>query len=72
MIAGPEVHHTLIQAGVLNRLFLTTRLNLLAGDAFHSILNGQLDHPAELELLSLYWDQHESSPQLFAHYALQY
>ncbi|MBL4775854.1 MAG: dihydrofolate reductase family protein [Mariprofundus sp.] len=70
MIAGPEVHRTLIQAGVLNRLFLTTRLNLLAGDAFHTILNGQLDHPPELELLSLYWDQHTSSPQLFAQYAL--
>jgi len=70
MIAGPKVHRTLIQAGVLNRLFLTTRLNLLAGDAFHTLLDGKIDHPTELKLLSLYLDQHPSSPQLFAQYAL--
>jgi len=70
MIAGPEVHRTLIQAHVLNRLFLTTRLNLLAGDVFHTLLNGNINHPAELELISLYLDQHPSSPQLFAQYGL--
>lgn len=70
MIAGPEVHRSLIHAGVLDRLFLSTRLNLLAGDAFHSILNGELDNPAELELVSLYFDQHQASAQLFAQYIL--
>ncbi len=71
MIAGPEVHRSLIEAQVLNRLFLTTRLNLLASDAFHSILHGDLNAPAELTLLSLYLDQHEPTAQLFAQYSLQ-
>ncbi len=70
MIAGPEVHRTLLNDHVLDRLFLTTRLNLLAGDDFHTILNGSLANPAELELLSLYMDRDASSQQLFAQYAL--
>ncbi len=71
MIAGPEVHSSLIQAQVLDRLFLTTRLNVVAGNAFHSILNGNIDAASELQLLSLYLDQHPSSAQLFAQYALR-
>ncbi len=70
MIAGPEVHRTLVNEQVLDRLFLTTRLNLLAGDEFHTILNGDMGRPAALELLSLYLDRDLSSQQLFAQYAL--
>jgi len=71
MIAGPAVHRSLIHAQVLDRLFLSTRLNLLGGDAFHSILNGVVDKATDLELLSLYFDQDQASQQLFAQYRLQ-
>lgn len=70
MIAGPEVHRTLIADGVLDYLFLTTQLSLLGHDAFHTILSGQLDQPADLHLQRLYLDQIESSRQLFAQFAL--
>jgi len=68
MIAGPEVHRTLINDRVLDRLFLTTRFNLLGSNDFHSILNGHMAHPTELALRSLYLDQHAGSQQLFAQY----
>jgi len=71
MISGPEVHRSLINAHVLDRLFLSTRLNLLGSDAFHSILNGVIDKATDLELVSLYFDQHQTSQQLFAQYRLQ-
>ncbi|GAV19236.1 5-amino-6-(5-phosphoribosylamino)uracil reductase [Mariprofundus micogutta] len=71
MIAGPEVHRTLISAQVLDRLFLTTHLSLLGGDRFHTVLSDVLDQPAKLSLLSLYLDQSASNHQLFAQYALQ-
>ncbi len=70
MIAGPEIHRTLLNAKVLDRLFLTSRLNLLAGDAFHTILNGDIQQPAELELLSLYLDKSSPLKQIFAQYTL--
>lgn len=56
MIAGPEVHHTLLAAGVLNRMFLTTHHILLGGSEFHTILGRHLPSPAHAELLSLYFD----------------
>ncbi|MDQ6997411.1 MAG: dihydrofolate reductase family protein [Mariprofundus sp.] len=70
MIAGPAVHHTLISEQVLDHLFLTTRLNLLAGNAYHTILNGNMS-ATELELLSLYLDTDISCQQLFAQYRLK-
>jgi len=70
MIAGPEVHRTLIADGVLDYLFLTTQLSLLGNDAFHTILSGQLDQPIDLRLQRLYLDQVVSSRQLFAQFAL--
>jgi len=70
MIAGPEIHRTLLNTQVLDRLFLTTRLNLLASDAFHTILNGDIQQPAELKLLSLYLDNATSQQQMFTQYAL--
>jgi len=70
MIAGPEVHRTLIADGALDQLFLTTRLNLLGHDAFHTILSGRLEQPVDLQLQRLYLDQNSASPQLFAQYTL--
>jgi len=70
MIAGPEVHRTLIVDEVLDYLFLTTQLSLLGQQSFHTILSGDMDQPAALQLQRLWLDQNVSSPQLFAQYAL--
>jgi len=70
MVAGPGVHRTLIADQVLDRIFLSTHCSLLGGNAFHTMLEGDIGNAAQLELRSLYLDQIASSPQLFAHYAL--
>jgi len=72
MIAGPHVHGTLIRAGVLDRLFLTTHHTLLGGEEFHAILQGELARPVRLELESLYLDVEPVSQQMFAQYSLHY
>jgi len=66
MIAGPALHATLVQAGVLDYLFLTTRHMLLGGDDFSTIMQGELNTPVELALVSRYLDAH--SGQDFACY----
>jgi len=70
MIAGPEVHGTLLSAGVLDELFLTTHLSLLGGDSFYTISGRQLHETVRLELRSLYLDQHDAGSQLFARYGI--
>ena len=65
MIAGPAVHQTLLAAGVLNRLFLTTHLSLLAHDDFHTLLQGDMQ-PVALSLRSLYLDN--IGGQMFGQY----
>lgn len=73
MIAGPEVHRTML-AGGLDLLFLTQRHRLLGGDAFSSIMQGGLAQPVDMELQSLYLDEeavlHERGGQSFACYAV--
>jgi len=70
MIAGPQVHQTLVAQRVLDRLFLTTHLSLLGGDAFHTILAGKSGAAVRLQLQSLYLDQQKTGAQLFAQYRL--
>jgi len=68
MIAGPAIHHTLLAAGVLNRLFLTTHFSLLGHNEFHTILQG--DMPAsKVELRSLYLDN--DGGQMFGQYEIK-
>lgn len=71
MIAGPEVHRTLI-AGGLDLLFLSQRHRLLGGDDVRSILQGELDKPVDMELQSLHLDEkamlHTHGGQSFACY----
>ncbi len=55
--AGPQVLHLLLQAGILDRLYLTTTFTLLGGARFSSILEGELlDPPRGFTLSSLYLD----------------
>ena len=73
MIAGPEVHRTLLNGG-LDRLFLTQRHRLLGGNDFRSIMQGNLDKPVDMELRFLCLDEqsylNERGGQSFACYAI--
>lgn len=72
MIAGPQVHATLIRSETLNRLFLTTYHTLLGGKEFHTFLQNELATPMSLELESLYLDTQPANQQMFAQYSLRY
>jgi len=67
MIAGPEVHQTLLREKQLDRLFLTQHLSLLGQHEFHSITTGDFN-PCTLTLLSSYFDQKEG--QLFMQFQI--
>jgi riboflavin biosynthesis pyrimidine reductase len=61
-IAGPDVLHTLLKARVLNRLYLTTTHQLLAGEHFDTFTRGVGFDPAlDMRLVSLYLDQYAPS-----------
>jgi len=67
MIAGPQVHQTLLQANALNAMFLTTHLSLLGQDDFHTILQGNMS-PVSCALTSLYLDT--EGQQMFGQYSI--
>jgi riboflavin biosynthesis pyrimidine reductase len=55
--AGPQVLHTLLGDGVLNRLYLTHAHRLLGGKPFASILEGPLlEPPAGMKIHHVYLD----------------
>ena len=57
-IAGPDVLHTLLQARVLNRLYLTMTHQLLAGEHYDTLTRGAGFDPAlGMQLVSLYLDR---------------
>jgi riboflavin biosynthesis pyrimidine reductase len=61
-IAGPDVLHTLLKARVLNRLYLTTTHQLLAGEQFDTFTRGEGFDPAlGMQLVSLYLDRYAPS-----------
>lgn len=69
--AGPKVLHLLLEARVLDRLYLTFAHRLLGGSSFSSIVEGSLlDPPADFRLETLYFDPQalEGLGQLFAAY----
>jgi riboflavin biosynthesis pyrimidine reductase len=58
-IAGSSVFHTLLRAGVLDRLYLTITYQLLGGTTFDTLTQGTLLEPAcGMQLISLYHDPH--------------
>lgn len=69
MIAGPEVHRTLIAAGALDEMFLTTRFVLLGSENTHGLCEGALPETEEMQLQSIYMDQ--KGNQSFARYVLE-
>lgn len=68
MIAGSEVHRTLIADGVLDQMFLTTCFTLMGDENTHGLCEGTLAGPQDMELKQLYLD--EQGNQLFARYAV--
>jgi riboflavin biosynthesis pyrimidine reductase len=69
--AGPQILHLLLEAGVLNRLYLTTANRLLGGQVFASVVEGaQFQPPAAVRLDTLYYDPVgvDELGQLFAAY----
>lgn len=70
-IAGPTILHTLLAGRLLDRLYLTTVLRLLAGNPFEALVRGPaLGPPADARLAELYLDPHAEAQQLFGVYDL--
>ena len=72
---GPKVHHLLLEAKVLDRLYLTFANRLLGSTPFSSIVEGELLEPAiDMRLNTLYYDTLglDGLGQLFASYNCQY
>lgn len=58
-IAGPHVMHTLLSAGVLNRLYLTTVLRVISGRDYATFAKGpELDPAYDFSLSAMYLDPH--------------
>jgi riboflavin biosynthesis pyrimidine reductase len=67
-IAGPAVFHTLLQARVVDRLYLTITQQLLGGDVFDTLTRGPLLAPVQgMQLVKLYHDPYApaNAGQLF-------
>ena len=68
-IAGPEVFYTLLDAKVINRLYLTIAQQLLGGEDYDTLTRGPLLTPAQgMSLISLHHDPYApaNAGQLFA------
>ncbi len=68
---GPKVHHLLLEAQVLDRLYLTFANRLLGTEPFSTIVEGKLLQPAvDMTLNTLYYDEAglDGLGQLFASY----
>lgn len=69
--AGPKIHHLLMTAGVLDRLYLTYANRLLGGDPFSTIVEGPLlEPPMDMLLGAVYYDANgpDGLGQLFVQY----
>jgi riboflavin biosynthesis pyrimidine reductase len=68
-IGGPQILYTFVAARLLNRLYVSIALKLLAGKNFDTLLNGDwLSPPLDLSLSELNLDSSDQgkSPYLFA------
>jgi riboflavin biosynthesis pyrimidine reductase len=70
-IAGPGVLETLVNARVLDRLYLTHVHRLIGGESFNTLLEGEhIDPPAGFDMQALYYDHDagDVGAQLFGVY----
>lgn len=59
MATGPKVHHLLLAANAIDRLYLTFANRVLGGDPFSSVVEGGLLNPAiDMRLHAAYYDPH--------------
>lgn len=70
MIAGPQVHRTLLMDRAINSLFLTHRFRLLGGGNFQTLLEGEIGAPCAVRLCTLYLDCEPGFEQFYAQYQL--
>lgn len=71
---GPHGLHAMLQAGIVQRLYLTLAHRLIAGDPFQPLTLGKLlDPPLDLELRTIYFDAEplDGSGQLYLSYNVQ-
>ena len=57
LIAGPKMLHTMIQDCQLNKLYLSSSHQLLGGDIFRTLLDGDVLAGCTLKLNSLFYDE---------------
>lgn len=67
MIAGPQVHATLIKDKSADELFLTTHFSLLGGTKISGLVDVDLDGVQSLKLKSAYFDAQEN--QMFQRFS---
>lgn len=68
LIAGPQVHATLMQDGCVDELFLTTHFTLLGGTQVSGLVDADLRQAQSLQLLSSYLDaEHQQIFQRFSY-----
>jgi riboflavin biosynthesis pyrimidine reductase len=67
-IAGPAVFHTLLESGIVDRLYLTITQQILGGNSYDTLSRGDLLEPAQgMRLVGLCHDPHapHAAGQLF-------
>jgi len=67
-IAGPAVFHTLLESGIVDRLYLTITQQILGGNSYDTLSRGDLLDPAQgMRLVGLCHDPHapNAAGQLF-------
>ena len=70
-VAGPKVSHTLLEADVLDRLYLTLTHVILGGEQYDTVTHGPaLNPPRGFKLHELYFDPHAPAQtgQFFANF----
>lgn len=74
LIAGPKLLHSMIKDQQLSNLFISHSLQLLGGDFFNTMLDGEILTPPKLELKSLFYDEASANGhgQFFSNYVCQY
>ncbi len=73
--AGPKIHHLLLKAQVLDRIYLTFANRLIGSNPFSTIVEGEQLQPAvDMTLNTLYYDEAglDGLGQLFASYNCVY
>ena len=74
LIAGPKMLHTMIKDQQLSNLYLSHSQQLLSGEFFNTMLDGEILTTPKLELKSLFYDNDSVNGhgQFFSNYECQY